>query len=187
MLSQLLKDKKKPKGKTPSKKSKGKWKEGESSSSTNINIENEEHSNSEPLKYLSEEEDNSENGSSHSKRMSKLEQRLEPLANQDGLQDVGIVWPYPAEWDMAPYPPKFKALTLHIFNGKVSSNQHIYYFKSQTGNIVSNDAILACLFIGTLKGVAFEWFIKLPAGSIKIWADLEKLFLAHFLKMIQKL
>jgi len=29
MLSQLLKDKKKPKAKTPSKKSKGKWKEGE--------------------------------------------------------------------------------------------------------------------------------------------------------------
>jgi len=36
------------------------------------------------------------------------------------------------------------------------------------------------LFIGTLKGVAFEWFMKLPASSIKTWADLEKLFLARF-------
>ena len=74
MLSQLLKEKKKPKGKTPFKKSKGKQKEGESSSSAKT--ENEEHSSSELPKSSSEEEDNSENGSSHSKRMSKLEQPL---------------------------------------------------------------------------------------------------------------
>ena len=30
------------------------------------------------------------------------------------------------------------------------------------------------------KGVAFEWFMKLLAGSIKSWADLEKPFLARF-------
>ena len=57
-----------------------------------------------------------------------------------------------------------------------------YYFKSQTRNVVSNDVIMAHLFIGTLKGVAFEWFMKLPAGSIKKWADLKKLFLARFFK-----
>ena len=100
MLSQLLKDKKKPKAKTPSKKSIGKQKEGESSSS--VNTENDEHSNSEPPKSSSEEEDNSENRSIHAKRMSKLEQCLEALINQDGLQDVGIVQPYPVEWDIAP-------------------------------------------------------------------------------------
>jgi len=36
------------------------------------------------------------------------------------------------------------------------------------------------LFIDTLKVVAFEWFIKLPVGSIKKWADLENLFLGRF-------
>jgi len=41
---------------------------------------------------------------------------------------------------------------------------------------------MAHLFIGTLKGVAFEWFMKLIAGSIKTWADLEKFFLARFFK-----
>ena len=94
---------------------------------------------------------------------------------------MGIIRPYPAEWDTASYPPKFKALTLHTFDGKGSSNQHIYYFKSQTGNVVSNNTIMARLFIGTLIRVAFEWFMKLPAGSIKTWADLMKLFLALFL------
>ena len=46
--------------------------------------------------------------------------------------------------------------------------------------MVDNDAILAHLFIDTLKGLAFEWFMKLPEGSIKNWGDLEKLFLTHF-------
>ena len=41
---------------------------------------------------------------------------------------------------------------------------------------------MACLFIGNLEGVAFEWFMKLSASSIKTWADLDKLFLAYFFK-----
>jgi len=60
-----------------------------------------------------------------------------------------VVWSYPAEWDLVLYPPKFKVPTLQTFNGKGSPNQHIYYFKSQTENVVSNDAILTRLFIGT--------------------------------------
>lgn len=36
------------------------------------------------------------------------------------------------------------------------------------------------LFIGTLKGVAFEWFRKLEPCSIKAWADVERLFLSRF-------
>ena len=46
--------------------------------------------------------------------------------------------------------------------------------------MVDNDAILARLFIGTLKGLAFEWFMKLPENFIKNWSDLEKLFLTRF-------
>jgi len=39
---------------------------------------------------------------------------------------------------------------------------------------------LAHLFIDTLKGVAFEWLMKLSIVSVKTWADLEKLFLVRF-------
>ena len=112
--------------------------------------------------------------------MNELEKCLEALTSQSNLQEIGMVRLYLVEWDAVSYPPKLKAPTLHTFDGKGSPNQHIYYFKSQTRNVVSNETIMPCLFIGTLKGVAFEWFIKLPAGSIKIWADLEKLFLARF-------
>ena len=181
MLPQLLEDKKKkPKTKTPSKKSKGKRKERESSSSTHT--KDEEHSNFEPSKPPSEVEVNSENESTHSKRMGKLEKCLKALANRKGLQKVGVVWPYPSKWDLILYPLKFKAPTLQAFDGKGSPNHHIYYFKSHTRNVVSNDAILARLFIGILKGIAFEWFMKLPKDSIKNWGDLEKLFLTRFFK-----
>ena len=32
---------------------------------------------------------------------------------------------------------------------------------------------MARLFIGTLKGVAFDWFRSLPPGSINSWIDTE--------------
>ena len=75
-------------------------------------IEEEERSNSELSKPSSEKEDNSKNTSTHSKRMIKLEHRLEALTSRKGLQEVGVVRPYPIEWDLVPYPSKFKAPTL---------------------------------------------------------------------------
>jgi len=78
------------------------------------------------------------------------------------------------------YLPKFKPPTLHTYDGKSSPNQHIYYFWFQTGNVIDNDAIIAILFIGTLKGVAFDWFRSLPPGSINSCIDLETRFLYCF-------
>jgi len=98
-----------------------------------------------------EEPENSEDN--HAKKINELEKRLNAISNRSNLQKVRVVRPYPIEWDSAPYPPRFKALNLHAFDNKGSPNQHIYYFKSQTGDVVSNDVIMACLFIGILKGL----------------------------------
>ena len=92
ILAQLLKDKKKSKAKTSSKNSNDKRKEGESSSS--VHIKEVEQSNSESSKSSSEEGGNSVNGGTHSKRMNKLEQRLEALTNRKGLQEAGVVRSY---------------------------------------------------------------------------------------------
>jgi len=124
----LLEDKRKSTDKTSSKKSKDKRKEGESSSY--VHIEEKEQSNSESSKSSSKEKGNPDHGSIHSKRMSQLEQRLKALTNWKGLQEAGVIRLYPAEWDLVPYPPKFKAPTLQAFDDKGSLNQHIYYLKS---------------------------------------------------------
>ena len=39
---------------------------------------------------------------------------------------------------------------------------------------------MARLFIGSLKGIAFDWFRSLPANSINSWLDLETRFLSRF-------
>jgi len=39
---------------------------------------------------------------------------------------------------------------------------------------------MARLFIGILKGVAFDWFWSLPSGSVNSWIDLETRFLSRF-------
>ena len=103
----------------------------------------------------------------HAKKMNELEKLLEAISNRSNLQEVGVVRPYLIEWDSAPYHLRFKAPNLYAFDGKGSPNQHIYYFKSQIGNVVSNDAIMTRLFISTLKEFTFEWLMKLPASSIK--------------------
>jgi len=48
--------------------------------------------------------------------------------------------------------------------------------------VIDNDAIMARLFIGTLKGVAFDWFRSLPNGFINSWVDLKTRLLSRFHK-----
>src|SRR5436853_1834739 len=113
-------------------------------------------------------------------RMKRLEEQVAALKTTSVRQEVGATRPYPAEWDAVKYPPKFKVPTLNPFHGKGSAQQHIYYFQSQTGNLVGNDPVKTRLFISTLKGTTFEWFRKLAKGSITCWDDLEALFLSRF-------
>ena len=75
------------------------------------------------MKSSSEGEEDSQTGDDpHAKRMLELETRLEAIAHCSELQEVGVVRPYPVEWDDTPYPSKFKAPSLHAFDGKVLPN-----------------------------------------------------------------
>jgi len=88
----------------------------------------------------------------------------------------------PARMGFSSLSTKVQATYVTQYDGKSSLNQHIYYFRSQTGNMIDNDAVMVRLFIGTLKGVAFDWFKSLPSGSINSWVDLETQFLSRFYK-----
>ena len=45
--------------------------------------------------------------------------------------------------------------------------------------MIDNVAVMAKLFIDTIKRVAFDWFRSLPSGSINSWIDLETRFLSR--------
>src|SRR3954468_18384930 len=113
-------------------------------------------------------------------RMKRLEEQVAALKTTTIRQEAGATRPYPVEWDVVKYPSRFKVPTLNTFDGKGSAQQHIYYLQSHTGSLMGNDPVRTRLFISTLKGVAFEWFRKLPKGSITCWDDLEALFLSRF-------
>src|SRR3954465_9935314 len=113
-------------------------------------------------------------------RRKRLEEQVAALKTTTIRQEAGATRPYPVEWDAVKYPSRFKVPTLNTFDGKGSAQQHIYYFQSQTRSLMGNDPVQTLLFISTLKGVAFEWFRKLPKGSITCWDDLEALFLSRF-------
>ena len=88
-------------------------------------------------------------------RHSSREECLEAISNWNSLQEVEVIRPYLIEGDSTPYPLDSRHWICTL-RGKGSPNQHIYYFKSQTGNVVAAVAIMTHLFIGTLKEVAFE-------------------------------
>ena len=117
MLAQLLEDKRKSTDKTSSKKSKGKGKEGESSSS--IHIEEKEQPISGSSKSSSQGKDDRDQGRVHSKRMNQLKQRLEAFTNRKGLQEVGVVRPYPTEWDLVHTLPSSRLRPSKHLMGKV--------------------------------------------------------------------
>lgn len=74
------------------------------------------------LEVSPEPKEKSNNGKSSPRRMNKLKNQFEVIANQGNLQEDGIIWMYPPEWDLVLYPPKFKAPMLHAFDGKGSLN-----------------------------------------------------------------
>jgi len=103
---------------------------------TGSNHNEEEHHNDEQPKT----EKSKENSSMEAEVLKGIQAQTASLAQRDELNKVGTVRPYPLEWDSVPYPPKFKQPTLHMYDGKSSPNQHIYYFRSQTSNVIDNDA-----------------------------------------------
>ena len=116
--------------------------------------------------HKDEQQHSKETSSIDAEVIKGIQEQISSLAHWVELKKVRMTHPYPLEWDSVPYPPKFKLPMLHTYDSKSSSNQHIYYFRSQTGNVIDNDTVMARLFIGTLTGEAFDWFRSLPSLSI---------------------
>src|SRR3954467_8674412 len=89
--------------------------------------------------------------------MKRLEEQAAALKTTTIRQKAGTTRPYLVEWDAVKYPSKFKVLTLNTFDGKGFAQQHIYYFQSQTRNLIGNDPVRTQLFLSTLKGIYFEY------------------------------
>lgn len=85
------------------------------------------------------------------KVLEDVQTKLDALTHKDTLQKVGIMHPYPSEWDLIPFLETYRALNINKYHRKGSPNQHLYHFHSLNGNAMDNDALMTRLFIGSLK------------------------------------
>jgi len=84
--------------------------------------------------------------------------------------------PYPSAYDQIPLPHKYKMpdYTKFLGQGEVSTMEHVNILLLQLGEVANQDALRVRLFSLSLSGLAFAWFITLPANSILYWANLER-------------
>ena len=79
-------------------------------------------------------------------------------------------------------PSNFRLPQLEPFDGLKNPLDHLNTFKTTQGLQQPPDEILCCSFPTTLKGVAREWFMKLPTSSIDDFKQLSSSFLCHFVE-----
>ncbi|CAB4269128.1 unnamed protein product [Prunus armeniaca] len=76
------------------------------------------------------------------------------------------------EIDRTPFPRNYRLPEFILFSGdgQTSSIEHIGRFTAQRLR----------LFVHSLTGAAFSWFINLPPNSVRDWSDMERIFQEHF-------
>ena len=80
-----------------------------------------------------------------------------------------------------PMPSKFHLPQLESFNGLKDPLNHLNTFETTLGLQQPPDEILCRSFLIILKGVAWEWFSKLPTSAIDSFEQLGNSFLRHFI------
>jgi hypothetical protein len=84
--------------------------------------------------------------------------------------------PYPPAYDLILLPNLYKVSDFTKLSGQddTSTMEHVNRFIIQCEEAASRDKLRILLFLSSLFGSVFTWFISLPPNSIITWADLEK-------------
>lgn len=84
--------------------------------------------------------------------------------------------PYPLHVDAAPFSPKFVQPHFNTFNETAYLKQHIAHFESRCGAIAQQGDLLLKLFVQSLDGAAFTWYLNLKSNSISYWDSMKRAF-----------
>lgn len=80
-----------------------------------------------------------------------------------------ITKPTPAWIDSVPYTPGFSQPDFKMFDGTGDPHQHLAHFLSRCGPVAQNGALCLRLFVQSLEGPAFTWYVHLSEESIPTW------------------
>jgi FtsZ-binding cell division protein ZapB len=80
----------------------------------------------------------------------------------------------------APWPPKFKPLSLPKYNGFGNSIQFLVRYESVVNSVGGDDVALAKSFIIACEGPVLNWHSLLQPHSVNSWVDLKTKFIQAF-------
>jgi hypothetical protein len=80
----------------------------------------------------------------------------------------------------APWPPKFKSVSLPKYNGFGNSRQFLMRYELAVNSAGRDDVALAKYFIIAYEGPVLNWYSLLQPHSVCSWVDLKKKFMQAF-------
>jgi hypothetical protein len=80
----------------------------------------------------------------------------------------------------APWPPKFKPVSLPKYNDFGNSRQFLMRYESVVNSAGGDDVALAKSFIIACEGPVLNWYSLLPPHSVCSWVDLKTKFMQAF-------
>jgi hypothetical protein len=80
----------------------------------------------------------------------------------------------------APWPPKFKPISLSKYNGFENSRQFLMKYESAVNSAGGDDVALAKSFIIVCEGPILNWYSLLQPHSVCSWVDLKTKFMQTF-------
>nr|XP_023911732.1 uncharacterized protein LOC112023350 [Quercus suber] len=115
------------------------------------------------------------------KKMDELRNAIKGKMNQSMDRMVKKMdSPFSSAVQECPVPSKFRLPQLEPFDRLKDPLDHLNTFKTTLGLQQPPDEILCRSFPTTLKGVAREWFTKLPTSSMDNFEQLGSAFIRHF-------
>jgi hypothetical protein len=80
----------------------------------------------------------------------------------------------------APWPPKFKPVSLPKYNGFENSRQFLMRYESTVNSAGEDDVALDKSFIISCEGSVLNWYSLLQPHSVYSWVDLKTKFMQAF-------
>jgi hypothetical protein len=80
----------------------------------------------------------------------------------------------------APWPPKFKPVSLPKYKGFGNSRQFLMRYESAVNSAGGDDVALSKSFIIACEGPVLNWYSLLPPHSVCSWVDLKTKFMQAF-------
>jgi hypothetical protein len=165
--------------KEESRRSREKRGEGERSHRSRRHREKSHHEGTQAIRQSHQEAKMKDLKDKYTRMLRRMDGENPELMAWDMLEDESL--PFTGRVKAYPMPDKFKMPRIEKYDGNGDPQEHLEAFREHIVLHGTPDEIACRAFPLTLKGVAKDWFTRLPHKSVGTFKDLGRLFLTQFL------